>query len=92
MAGKKWSVTSTQIGTLAENLVANSLLLESDGRLSPFNPVADDGGIDLLIYDKDTGNAIPLQVKSRTKTMVGHSKVVRFTVRHPWATPKTSCA
>ena len=36
------SLTSTQIGTLAENLIANELMIESSGRLSPFQPIADD--------------------------------------------------
>jgi hypothetical protein len=46
--------------------VANALMIESRGRFSPFLPVADDDGIDLLIYDKVTGKALPAQVKSRT--------------------------
>lgn len=58
--------TSTQIGSIAENLVANALMVASHGRLSPFWPVADDDGIDLLIYDKESGRALPAQVKSRT--------------------------
>jgi hypothetical protein len=61
--------TSTQIGAIAENLVANALMLESRGRLSPFLAMADDDGIDLLIYDKLTGRALPVQVKSRTLTL-----------------------
>lgn len=63
------NITSTQIGQIAVNLVINSLIIESAGRLSPFQPVADDYGIDLLIYDKTTGRALPLQVKARTKTL-----------------------
>lgn len=58
--------SSTQIGAVAENPVANALMVESAGRLSPFSPVADDDGIDLLIYDKESGRALPAQVKSRT--------------------------
>ena len=53
-------LTSTQIGALAENVVANELMIESGGRLSPFQPIADDDGIDLLVYDKVTGNALPI--------------------------------
>jgi hypothetical protein len=59
-------LSSTQIGAIAENVVANALMKQSAGRLSPFRSVADDDGIDLLIYDKRTGNAVPVQVKSRT--------------------------
>lgn len=62
-------LSSTQIGALAENIVANELMIESKGRLSPFQPIADDDGIDVLIYDKITGNAVPLQVKARTSTI-----------------------
>lgn len=63
------SLTSTQVGLLAENLVTNALLIAFDGRLAPFRPVADDYGIDLLVYDKATGRSLPLQVKARTKTL-----------------------
>ena len=78
--------SSTQIGAIAENLVANVLMLASDGRLSPFSPVADDDGIDLLIYDKLTGRALPAQIKSRTVALKkrGNSSrgnVVHFEVR-----------
>ena len=61
--------TSTQIVAIAENMVANALMLESGGRLSPFSPVADDDGIDLLVYDKESGASIPVQIKSRTVTL-----------------------
>ena len=69
MVSDTTELTSTQIGAIAENLVANSLMKESSGRLSPFWPLADDDGIDLLIYDKVTGKAVPIQVKSRTKAL-----------------------
>ncbi|MBC5767575.1 hypothetical protein [Ramlibacter albus] len=65
----KYALTSTQIGVIGENVVANALLLASGGRLSPFYSIADDDGIDLLVYDKETGVAIPVQVKTRTKTL-----------------------
>ena len=78
-------LTSTQIGAIAENIVANSFMRESCGRLSPFWPIADDG-IDLLIYDKVTGKAVPIQVKSRTKALKkkgteDRGNVVHFEVR-----------
>ena len=60
------ALTSTQVGLVAENLVINALLKASSGRLVPFRPVADDYGIDLLLYDKVTGRVLPLQVKART--------------------------
>ena len=63
------TLTSTQIGSLAENLVANEIMIESGGRLSPFQPIADDDGIDVLIYDKKSGKSAPLQIKARTSTI-----------------------
>lgn len=61
--------SSTQIGAIAENLIATILTIESGGRIAAFKPIADDDGIDLLVYDKDRGKALPLQVKSRTVTL-----------------------
>ncbi len=60
-------LTSTQIGAIGESVVAVGLTLTSKGRLAPFKPFADDDGIDLLIYDKETKRALPIQIKSRTK-------------------------
>lgn len=79
--------SSTQLGAIAENLVSNAIMVESGGRLSPFTPRADDDGIDLLIYDKETGRALPAQVKSRTVTLKKKGSeergdVVHFEVRH----------
>lgn len=74
--------TSTQLGAIAENLVANTLMLESAGALSPFLPQADDDGIDLLIYDKQTGKALPVQVKSRTVTLKKRGSGERGSVVH----------
>ena len=79
-------LSSTQIGAIAENLVANELMIESKGRLSPFEPIADDDGLDVLIYDKVTGKAVPIQIKARTKTLKKsgveeRGNVVHFEVR-----------
>ncbi len=60
-------LTSTQKGAVTEQAVAAALMLGSKGRLSPFVPLADDHGIDLIIADKETGALLPLQVKSWTK-------------------------
>lgn len=78
--------STTQIGAIAENIVANELIIATDGRFSPFMPVADDDGIDLLVYDKKTGKALPLQVKARTDTLnksrgKGKTNNVHFEVR-----------
>ena len=74
--------SSTQIGAIAENLVANTLMLGSNGRLSPFSPVADDDGIDMLIYDKTTGCALPAQVKSRTVALKKRGSAQRGNIVH----------
>lgn len=79
--GESDRVTATQLGAIAENLVATCLIIESGGRLSPFRPFADDRGIDLLVYDKVTGRALPIQIKSRTKTLNRFPKRVRFNVQ-----------
>lgn len=80
------ALSSTQIGALAENLVANELMIESQGQLSPFQPIADDDGIDVLIYDKKSGASCPIQIKARTKTIKKRNSkepgnVVHFEVR-----------
>ena len=77
-------LTSTQKGIIAENIVANDVMIETEGRLSPFKPLADDEGIDVLIYDKQTGRSIPIQIKSRTGALVRNGKetnTVHFEIR-----------
>ena len=51
----EWKLTTTQIGAIGEDVVSRGLMIASNGRFSPFKPVADDDGIDLLIYDKKRG-------------------------------------
>lgn len=63
MAGRT-GLTSSQRGTIAEVYLAATLITASDGRLSPFTPVADDHGIDLVVMDKETGRCVPVQVKA----------------------------
>jgi hypothetical protein len=75
-------LSSTQIGSIAENLVANELMIESNGRLSSFQPVADDDGIDVLFYDKITGKALPVQIKARTNTINKRGKQERGNTVH----------
>ncbi|MCP4552155.1 MAG: DUF4365 domain-containing protein [Bacteroidetes bacterium] len=75
-------LSSTQIGIIAENLTANELMIESGGRLSPFQPIADDDGIDVLIYDKVTGAALPIQIKARTNTIKKAGKEERSNTVH----------
>lgn len=74
-------LTTTQKGAVAENIVACRIISASGGRLCPFLPVADDGGVDLLLFDKKTRNAVPVQVKSRTVTIKRFPKRVYFEIR-----------
>ena len=62
-------LTSTQIGAIGENLLVNAVMKASDGRLSPFQPLADDDGLDVLFFDKLTGNSAAIQLKCRTVTL-----------------------
>ncbi len=57
-------LTSTQKGKVTEQLVASALLIASNGRLTPFVPLADDHGLDLIVLDKVTRRSISIQVKS----------------------------
>ena len=74
-------LTSTQIGKVGETIVAAQLMLTSKGRLSPFLPIADDGGIDLLVYDKATRRSLAVQVKGRLNMGAVGSRPVQFDVR-----------
>lgn len=79
-------LSSTQIGVIGENLLINEVMKASKGRLSPFAPIADDDGLDILFFDKITGNSVAIQLKCRTVSIRkknskerGHS--VHFQVR-----------
>lgn len=79
-------LSSTQIGTIGENLLVNAVMKASKGRLSPFQPLADDGGLHVLFFDKLTGNSIAIQLKCRTAPIRKRSpdergNVVHFQVR-----------
>ncbi|AIV46680.1 DUF4365 domain-containing protein [Burkholderia pseudomallei] len=79
-------LSSTQVGAIGENLLANAVMKASDGRLSPFQPLADDDGLDVLFFDKLTGNSVAIQLKCRTVTIrKSNSKerghIVHFEVR-----------
>lgn len=58
-------ITEVQKGVIGENLISNWLMVGSNGRLCPFRPIADDVGIDIIVYDRITRNTIALQVKTR---------------------------
>ncbi len=75
------ALTSSQIGKIGETLVASQLMLASGGRLSPFLPLADDDGVDLILLDKVTAAALTIQVKSRTGVDDEKAQTVEFNVR-----------
>lgn len=72
--------TSTQKGAIGEAIVSNALMLVSRGRFSPFKPVADDDGLDLLVFDKVTRQCVTLQVKARMAPDAGRAHTVQFDV------------
>jgi len=75
------NLTSTQRGKIAELHVATALMAQSDGRLSPFEPLSDDHGIDLVVLDKMTGVSLPIQVKSWFLNRNKAVKTVQFDVQ-----------
>jgi hypothetical protein len=74
-------ITTTQVGAIGECLAAAGILEGSAGRLSPFKPIADDDGMDLLLFDKVTRRAIPIQIKSRRTYDNAKAQTVQFDVR-----------
>jgi hypothetical protein len=62
-------LSSTQIGAIGENLLINAVMKASEGRLTPFQPLADDCGLDVLFFDKVTGASVAIQLKCRTATI-----------------------
>src|ERR1700710_2498822 len=74
-------LTSTQIGAVGEAVVATGLMLASKGQLSPYRPIADDDGIDLLLVDKTSRAIVQLQVKCRMRVDVAKAQTVQFDVQ-----------
>lgn len=56
-------------------------MLASYGRLSPFRPLADDDGTDLLVADKLSGGVVHVQVKARYLSEADAPGYVQFDVR-----------
>lgn len=79
--GSEQKLSSTQRGKIAEMHVATALMAQSGGRLSPFEPISDDHGIDLVVLDKQTGVALPIQVKSWLLDPDKANKTVQFDVQ-----------
>ncbi len=80
MSNYEAGLTPTQKAAITESAVATALMIASDGRLSVFTPVADDHGVDLIVYDKATGAMLPLQVKSWTAGP-GAKNIIQFDVQ-----------
>jgi hypothetical protein len=78
---KIFGLTSTQRGAIGEGVAATGLMLASGGQLSPYRPVADDDGVDLLLVDKLSRSIVQLQVKCRTKVDDGKAQTVQFDVQ-----------
>lgn len=76
-----FSLTSTQRGAIGESVAAIGLMLASSGQLSPFRPIADDDGVDLLLVDKLSRSIVQLQVKCRTKVDDPKAETVQFDVQ-----------
>lgn len=75
-------LSSTQIGAIGENLLVNAVMKASDGRLSPFQPLADDDGLDVLFFDKLTGNSVAIQLKCRTVSIRKRNSDERGNIVH----------
>ncbi len=75
-------LTATQIGAIGENLLVNAVMKASDGRLSPFQSLADDDGLDVLFFDKLTGHSVALQLKCRTVTLKKRKSNERGNIAH----------
>lgn len=80
-AERQAGATTTQVGAIGECLTAAGILDASNGRLSPFKPVADDDGLDLLLFDKQTRKPIPLQIKCRRSFDDAKAQTLQFDVR-----------
>ena len=75
-------LSSTQIGAIGENLLVNAVMQASAGRLSAFQPIADDDGLDVLFFDKLTGCSVAIQLKCRTVALFKRGTQERGNVTH----------
>lgn len=79
---KPFSPSSSQLGTVAEQLAAMQLMMASDGRLSPYRPMVDGDGYDILFLDRETGKSLPVQIKSWSKPASdGRRPTIQFDLR-----------
>lgn len=76
------SLSSTQIGAIGENILVNAIMIASQGKLSPFQPAADDDGLDVLFFDKEAGGSAAIQLKCRTASLRNPRTGVRGNAVH----------
>ena len=60
----RYRLTSTQRGKIGDLQVATVLMAQTDGLLTPFVPLSEDQGVDLIVLNKKTGVSLPIQVKT----------------------------
>ena len=75
------SLSSQQKGNIVESQIANMLMLASNGELSPFLPIVDDAGVDLIVTAKGVYDSIFLQIKSRFTTTQRTKNRLDFTIK-----------
>lgn len=74
-------LSTSQKGKIAELFVASALMAGSGGRLSPFVPLVDDHGVDLVVVDKETGGSVAVQVKAWMAGAGSGRRTAQFDVR-----------
>lgn len=72
-------LSDSQKGRIIEQLVAATLMLQSDGNLRVSVPIVDDEGVDLVVGNRLNDKTLILQIKSRFNLNKGrfHSHVRR---------------
>jgi hypothetical protein len=80
LEGKYMNLSTVQKGNIIESQIANILILQSDGNISPSIPIVDDNGIDLILNLKNSFKTLFLQVKSRFITNKRYKNRLDFQV------------
>lgn len=86
------ALTSTRRGTIAELHVATAIMGASGGRISPFVPLCDDHGVDLVVLDKNSGATATIQIKSWTPPRTDTRKNAQFDVQRTTYKPAANGA
>jgi hypothetical protein len=74
-------LSDKQKGNLIESLIANTLLLESDGELCANIPLIDDFGVDMIVNKKGIYKVLFLQIKSRFVTNSMYPNRIDFIIK-----------